>query len=214
MIQIALANGHAWYRQLAKNKLEQRSDFNVTIEAETGSELIHKITQTGNLPDICIIDIAMAGLNGYETLQLLLRKWPSLKVVILTSINHPLALMFMVSFGAAGYLNSEFPVELSHQVLEDVTNGIHWFPAALTNRLNDFLKSRRVKKLSLFTARETEYFQLSCKSLSRKEIAAKMGISVRTAEGYCKQIFDKLGISTAVELALFAYAIGMRSHLQ
>src|SRR6185437_6144063 len=100
-IKIALADDHAIVRKGISEIISTFGNFNVEIEA------------IEDLPDICVLDVNMPGMNGYETLLKIKDKWPSIKVLVLTMFNNEYSIIKMLSGGANGYLlkNSD-PKEL------------------------------------------------------------------------------------------------------
>jgi two-component system nitrate/nitrite response regulator NarL len=211
MKTIALALQQGVLTSALKFYIESHSNYSVCIAAKDGADLLKKIEEMGgSQPDLCIFDVRMQPLNGYKTMQRLKEKWPGIKAMALTDLEHPIALMLMLQHGANGYAitNNDFPMLL--QIIDEVCDGIISFPQGLHYELNKILKKNKVRNGSwLFSGREYSMLELCGMNYTCKEIAGILNVGERTIETYFKRIFLKLNIKTRVELALFMQYIGI-----
>src|SRR6185437_12661120 len=206
-IRIALADDHGIVRKGISEIISTFGNFNVEIEASNGKELLTKIEATEDLPDICVLDVNMPGMNGYETLLKVKEKWPSIKVLVLTMFNNEYSIIKMLSGGANGYLlkNSD-PKELK-RALRHIYDYGYYFSEFVSARF--FQALQKDNMLPNITDKEMEFLSLCCSELNYKEIASVMGLSVRTIEGYRNQLFEKLKLNTRIGLVMYALDIGI-----
>lgn len=104
MINIAIADDHNLIRKGIVEIISSFPQFKVIIEASNGAELLSAINASPIHPDICILDISMPMMNGYETLKVIRSNWPEMKVLVLTMFNNEFSILKMVLGGAKGYL--------------------------------------------------------------------------------------------------------------
>ena len=94
MIHIALADDHTILRKGVAEILSKFDDMTVTIEAGNGKELIEKLASAAELPDICIVDINMPEMNGYETAAEIRKHWPDVKILALSMYGRAAKMAF------------------------------------------------------------------------------------------------------------------------
>ena len=204
-IKIALADDHAMLRKSLKVVINSMPEFEVLFDEDNGRQLLDKFS-SGNLPDICILDINMPEMNGYETALAIKKDFPGIKVLALSMYDNDQSIISMLRAGASGYLlkDSE-PEELKRALIE-----IH---------KNDFYQSdivrgqmlRRINSEKDLSENEQQFLKLCCTELTYKEIAEKMFKSPRTIDGYRDQLFLKLGVSTRSGLVMYAIKTGLVS---
>jgi DNA-binding NarL/FixJ family response regulator len=210
MKTIAICSHLTIIRSALVSFIESLGEYSVLIVADNSDEFIAKIDAAPALPDLCIFDIKMPVKNGYETIHNLKQKWPGIRTLVFTDINHPLALMLTLQYGTNGYIVTSAPTYLFKQVLDDICEGCYYFPPKLHEDLNRLLKkNKREKWGSLFTRREYTLITHCCRNLTCKEIAGEMDVNERTIESYFKNIFLKLNIRSRLELVELVQHIGL-----
>src|SRR5882757_8789478 len=103
-IKLAIADDHEIVRKGVMEIISGFGDFSIDIEADNGKDLYNKLLAAEVLPDIVVMDISMPVWDGYETLTAIKKKWPEMKVLILTMHKHEFAIIRMFRGGANGYL--------------------------------------------------------------------------------------------------------------
>jgi DNA-binding NarL/FixJ family response regulator len=208
-IRIAIADDHTLVRKSIASMLEADAAFHIIADAANGRELLEKLDMAAHPADVCLLDVSMPEMNGYQTLLALKVKYPAMRFLVLTQLEHEYIVVRMLKAGASGYMlkNAE-PEELKkaiHTILEH-----SYYQSKLVNgRLFSLVqKGEEYKKLAI-TNREEEFLRLCCSELSYKEIAERMGITERTAAFYRESLFDKLDVNTRTALALFALKLGI-----
>lgn len=202
-IKIALADDHAMLRKSLKIVINSMPEFDVIIEEENGQLLLEKLQQTTSLPDICIIDINMPKLNGYETCAAIKKSFPAINVLALSMYDKEQSIISMLRSGASGYLLKDAePTELKKALLEIFETGFY---------NSSSIRKQVAKSLSQeneLTETEIQFLKLCCTEMTYKDIAAKMFKSPRTIDGYREHLFSKLGVTTRSGLVMFAIKMG------
>lgn len=176
-------------------------------KASSGDELIAKLENAAELPDLCILDIQMPGPDGVETLKILKKKFPAIKVLILTMHEEPFYINRMIKEGADGYLLKNLDREAFQRCISMIMNGESFF-------IEGFSKEQILQKSGPpsddpLTAREKHILKLIAQGKSNKEIAADLFISPRTVDTHRNNLKRKLNAPSAVHLVHYAYKIGL-----
>ena len=133
--KLALADDHEMFRKGIIEIISSFGNFEVIIEAGDGKELLDMLAKASVLPDVVIMDISMPKSNGYDTLLVIKKKYPELKVLIMTMHKHELAVIKMLRDGANGYiLKNSNPKELKVALESILETGIYLSGVA-TNHL-------------------------------------------------------------------------------
>jgi len=211
-VRILLADDHTLFRAGLRRILEEEPEFEVVAETSSGIEAV-ELAQ-GLQPDVALVDIAMKELNGVETTRQILRHCPQTAVMILSMHGDERYVVQAVSAGARGYV-------LKDSVETGLIRGIHllhhgqaFFSPAVARILQERFvggaASRQVDdRYELLTDRERQIYQLLAEGHSSKEVAARLGISVHTAETHRTHIMEKLGLHGIAELVLSAVRRGL-----
>lgn len=209
MINIALADDHAILRKGVIEILTKFDNLAVVIEAKNGKELIDKINSATALPDVCIVDINMPEMNGYETSAELKKLWPDMKILALSMYDTELNIIKMLRNGANGYvLKDSDPEELRVAILEVYKNGFY-HSDLVTGRMLHILHDPNGKINIELNDRETQFLVHCCTELTYKEIADLMYLSPRTIDGYRESLFKKLNLTTRTGLVMYAIKAGI-----
>jgi len=204
-IYVAYADDHTAVRKGIIAFLHSLGGIDVFIEADNGNELIGKIYKSPIIPDVCILDIKMPEMDGFETLNLLRSKWPKIKVLILTTFVDELYIIRMVQLGANGYLAKSCDPEEIKKALIAIHEEGFYFSRLFSPRIN----SEPEAKLPRITEREFRLLKYICEDLTYGQIASLMNTTQRSVEGYRDSLFRKLNVNNRVSLALFAIKAGI-----
>jgi two-component system, NarL family, invasion response regulator UvrY len=211
MIKIALADDHTILRKGVVEILSKFDNLSVVLEAGNGKDFIEAIKKETLLPDVCIVDINMPVMNGYETTSAIREQWPEMKILALSMYDTELNIIKMLRNGAHGYvLKDSDPEELRFAISEVVRHGIY-HSEFVTGRLMRLAHDPDIKMAAELNERETQFLELCCTELTYKEIAEKMFLSPRTVDGYREALFKKLEITTRTGLVMYAIRAGMVS---
>lgn len=181
--------------------------YEVAAEASNGKELVHKLGIAGTLPDIVIMDISMPVWDGYETLDAIRKKWPELKVLVLTMHKHEFAIIKMFRSGANGYLlKSASPKELQKAMQSILDTGLYFSEVASSNLYHRLLHSSIMPSLS---EKEIQLLKYCPTDLTYKEIADKMNLSERSVAGFRTTLFEKFGVNSRAALVVCGIQMGL-----
>jgi len=202
-VYVAVVDDNKIYRYIAKNKISEMSGVIVIIEADNGEDLISKLKVSPIVPQICILDLFMPVMNGYETIKILSEEWPLIRTLVVSQFCQSYAIENMLSLGARGFISKEDMLHcLPEAVLEIAANGFYY--SSLVGRdLFDGAKKKKIAPIQ-FTNVEKEIISLLCQDLQYNEIASRLFKSPRTIEKHKQNISHKIGISSREGLILFA----------
>jgi two-component system, NarL family, nitrate/nitrite response regulator NarL len=202
-IRIVVADDHPVVRSGVKGMLENEHGFEVVGEAEDGDTAI---TQTIELePDILLLDLAMPRLPGLEALRAIMSKSPRVKIIMLTSTISSQQVIEALQIGARGIVLKDAAAGDLSSALRAVLSGDYWIGGArvanLMSKLNELMK-----QAAAVPERKTYGLTPIVEGCSNKDVAKQFTISEETVKRHLSNIFDKTGVSTRLELALFAIA--------
>jgi two-component system nitrate/nitrite response regulator NarL len=208
-IRIVVADDHPVVRFGVKNMLMAEEGFEVVGEAEDGDVAI---TQTIELePDILLLDLSMPRLPGLEAMRAIMTKSPRVKIILLTSTISTQQVIEALQIGARGIVLKDSVAADLGESLRAVLSGDYWIGgqrvANLLTALHGLMaKAAAVPEKKTFglTPRELEVVTCIVEGCSNKDVAKQFTISEETVKRHLSNIFDKTGVSTRLELALFA----------
>lgn len=206
-IRLVIADDHTIFRDGLKRLLESEPDLQVVGEAADGAEAIVQTQQTR--PDILLLDLSMPKTPGLETLRELATSGSPVHVILLTAAVEKRQIVEALQMGARGIVMKDCATQLLIKSIHTVMNGQFWVEREAVVDLVRYLREHASdtqspgKALGL-TRRELEVLGTIVNGLSNKEIAQKFTLSEDTVKHHLTNIFDKVGVSSRLELALFA----------
>jgi DNA-binding NarL/FixJ family response regulator len=210
-IRILIADDHLLFRDGVRKLLSAVPDFTVVAEAGHGDEVLEMTAR--HQPEVVLLDLNMPGQDGLVTLQRLRSAHPEVKVILLTSSEEKDEMLQAVRFGTAGIVQKSTPTELLIKSIRKVHAGEMWLDRSTTAEVVRQFASKteppkrvpsRERESNSLSTREREIVALVAQGFKNKEMAEKMFISEQTVKNHLHNIFDKLGVSDRLELALFA----------
>lgn len=210
---IVLADDHHIVRQGLRTLLEAEREFTVVGETADGLKVADLVEQLR--PDVLILDLMMPGLNGLEIARQVSQRTPKTRIIILSMHANEAYVLEALRNGAAGYvLKDANPADMV-QAVREVTAGRHYLSRPLSERaIQTYAQKAEAAPLDLYetlTTREREVMQLAAESYSSTEIAARLGISPRTAETHRANLMRKLGLQNQTDLIRYAIRRGLLS---
>lgn len=209
-IRIVIADDHPIFRDGLRRLLESESDLKVIGEACDGAEAV-KLTRQLK-PDLLLLDLAMPRHPGLEALrEMSSGSSDGVRVILLTAAAEKNQIVEALQLGARGVVLKDSATQLLLKAIHTVMSGEYWVGRESVSNLVLYLRNlmqssgeeARQKKFGL-TPRELEIVSAVVAGYANKEIAEYFKISEDTVKHHLSNIFDKLGVSTRLELALFA----------
>jgi two-component system, NarL family, response regulator NreC len=198
--RIVLADDHALFRQGLRKIIEGVADLEVAGEAGDGLELLSLMEM--EIPMMVILDISMPKLRGIEAVREVKKRFPAVKVLVLTM--HREYLHQALSAGAEGYLLKEDADRELFSAIDKIRLGRRY----ISPRLRGELADDELPVPEPLSARETEILNLIAGGKSNREIAEILSISVRTVEAHRATILSKLNLRNTADLVRFAIEKG------
>jgi DNA-binding NarL/FixJ family response regulator len=205
-IRVLLADDHQIVRQGLRALLENDPDVKVVGEAADGRQAVDQAIRLE--PDIVVLDVVMPRLNGLEVLRQIRQHCPKTRVLVLSSYNDDEFLRRTVTGRASGYLLKEAAAGELLQAIRQVFKDEPTFNPKISSRLRhlyqEVLGKDQSQKETRLPSRETETLQFIAEGYANKQIAAEMGISIKTVEKHRQQIMHKLNIHEVAGLTRYA----------
>lgn len=212
-ITVLLAEDHVIVRQGLCALLNADGHFRIVGEARNGREAVEMASALK--PDVILMDIAMPRLNGLEATRRILAENPAAKIVILSAHSDEAYIERMNAAGVAGFLEKQTSAEVLTKAIREVALGRTYFSPAVAKRLREVAAAPRGRDglakadAARLTAREAEVLQLVAEGAANKQVAAALGISIKTVEKHRQHLMDKLGIHDTAGLTRHAIATGV-----
>ena len=205
---IVVADDHPIVRAGVRNMLLSQPGFAVVGEAADGRQALDEIQK--HKPDILLLDLNMPNLPGLETLRELTVQASATKTIVLTATIEKRQVLEALQLGARGILLKSAVAGDLLECIRTVSAGQFWMQGKPVINIVQVLKdlmdemAQPPKKTFGLTARELQVVGLIAQGCTNKDISSECGISEETVKRHLKNIFDKVGVSSRLELALFA----------
>lgn len=207
-IKIILADDEVLFRKGISFLLSREENLEIIFEASSGSELILFLREAQSLPDIIIMDLKMPSLNGVEATKIILKEFPQIKIIALTSYESKSFVANMIAIGAVSYLvKNASPQELLKTIQEVALKGFYYSDYVLKIIQENLLEEKNTKRhmdSNFLTNRELEVLKMICDQNTTVEIAEKLFISPRTVEGHRNNLLLKTESKNSAGLVVFA----------
>ena len=203
MINILIADDHSVVREGLKQIISGNADMTVLAEAGNGNEAIEKIGK--NSFSVVILDIAMPGKNGLDTMKEIKIKHPNLPVLILSMYPEEQYALRFLRAGASGYLTKKSASEELVNAIRTVSKGKKYVTSSLAEQLVGELDITTEKPLhGTLSDREFQVLCLIASGKTSGEIADELFLSVKTVSTYRTRILEKLRLKNTAELITYA----------
>jgi DNA-binding NarL/FixJ family response regulator len=211
-IKIAIADDYKIFREGLKVGLSSDQDLDVMFEADNGEDLIKELET--HAPDVILMDLKMPVMDGMEATKEIRKKYPNVKVLVVTMYDDDKFIIHLMEIGANGYLlkNAE-PEEIKRSIHAVHENGYYF---------NDLVNKALLKKLVMknnlkpsfnqnidLTERELQVLKLICEEKTAVEIGKEIFLSPRSVEGIRQRLIEKVGVRNTAGLVMFAIKNGI-----
>jgi DNA-binding NarL/FixJ family response regulator len=209
-IKVLIADDHEIVRNGLISSLKNKKNITVIGEAANGEEALEKAEKL--MPDVILMDISMPIMNGLDATEVITKKYPNIKILILTVHQEDSYVLEIVRLGAKGYILKDIsPDELAKSV-ERVYSGEAVFDYGLSQViLDDYIKIKSNEQKNdpeKLSDREIDILKLIAKGFTGKEIADKCKLSIHTINSHREHIMKKLNIHSASGLTKYAIENG------
>ena len=208
MIKLLLVDDHTLVRTGIKSLLSDVAGFKIVGEASTGEEAVTLSKQL--LPDVILMDIGMPGIGGLEATIKLQRFNPDAKILILTAREDLFFPERLLQAGASGYITKGAPVEEMVRAIRTVHVGQRYIASNIATELAiKQISQTEGSPFDTLSEREMQIALMTVKGMKPMEIAEHLHISHKTVNSYRYRIFDKLKLTSNVELTHCAAQHGL-----
>lgn len=210
-IRILLVDDHRIFRQGLRGLIAEEKDMDVVGEADDGRAALARIAS--DRPDVVVMDVGMPGLNGIEATRAIAKGFPKVRVIALSMHVDEKFVSEMLRAGAAGYLCKKCDADELVAAIRAVAVGNTYLSPAISGPLVDsYVRGSRTQADSAFTRltdRERQILQMLVEEKTIKEIAAVLGLSIKTVHAHREHLMRKLNIQTLSGLTKYAVREGL-----
>jgi DNA-binding NarL/FixJ family response regulator len=207
---IVLADDHILVRQGIRKLLETRDDFRIVGEASDGEEAVKLVSE--KKPDVALMDLWMPRLSGIDATRRIGKRGLATKVLVLSMHESRAYVEEVLRAGAAGYIVKNAAADDLIEAIDTIRDGVSYLSPAITQQVVEAIASPAPSSpsgLAVLTDREREVLQLIAEGLSSKEIAAMLGVSLKTIDSHRSNLMEKLDIHKVSSLVRFAIRTGL-----
>lgn len=210
-VRVAIADDHPIFRDGLKRLLEADHGFTVVGEASDGERVLEIVR--GLRPDVLLLDLAMPRMPGLEVLRVLAENGTQVKTILLTAAIERADVLRALQAGAFGVVLKDSATEVLFKSIRCVMNGQYWIGSEAIADLVAVLQQARKDAEGhqksgtgrfRLTRREQEVVAAVVDGLTNRDIARQLGVTEDTVKHHVTNVFDKLGVSNRLELAMFA----------
>jgi DNA-binding NarL/FixJ family response regulator len=209
-IRVALVDDEQLFLEGLSLLLSSNEKLEVVATSDNGPDFLESLTQMAedSFPEVALIDINMKPMDGFELVEKLKKRYPSMNIIILSSHYKNAMFGHMIRLGVSAFLPKNASRELLVEAIEKVDRTGVFFTEKDHEMLASFVKSdspnRYFNSSDSLTEREVEVLQLICSEYTNQEIAEKLFLSKRTVESHRQRILDKIEAKNTAGLVIYA----------
>lgn len=209
---VYIADDHKLFRKAMVSLLKTFARVGTVKDAENGKELLALIKQEA--PDVAIVDLQMPIMDGAETCENIIQKFPEVKIIILTMHDSGKFILRMMDMGVHAFLLKTADPDELEKAIYAVAEKDFYHNDLVASVLRKNVKEKTILPRPLFkqvvlTEREKEILLLICAELTMKEIGQRLFLSENTVRNHRVNIMEKIGVNNIVGLVKYAYEIGL-----
>ncbi len=204
-IRVLIVDDHQMFREGIRNRLEEEPDISVVAEAGTAEEALVLVEETG--PGVVLMDIRLPNMSGIEAARLLRKRFPGVRVLMLTGYDFDQYVRAAARAGIQGYLLKDSPQEALISAIREIADGGTVLSPNVASKVIQNLATMsggRQRQTWELTVREIEILEMLYQGLRNAEIAERLAISSRTVEAHVGNIISKLGAQSRTEAVRIA----------
>jgi two-component system, NarL family, nitrate/nitrite response regulator NarL len=200
--KVLIADDHPLVRSGVRRALEQEQDIEVVGEATNGAKVLPLIGQTG--PDLVVLDISMPQLDGLACLDQIRKRYPDVKVVILSATGDPDRVQAALARGATAYVVKSIDVRDLASALRQAVEGTVFHALGVQHD-----SEGQLAESAGLTKREVAILKAVARGLSNQAIGRELWVSEQTVKFHLRNVFRKLGVGSRTEAARYAFEHGL-----
>jgi DNA-binding NarL/FixJ family response regulator len=208
MIRLAITDDEALFRRGIAMLTQDFEGIELVLEASNGQELLDKLAESEEKPEVLILDLKMEVMDGVETAKHLAKLYPDIRIIILSSYFSKAFVINMLEIGAASYLPKNSTPDEVETTIRAVADKGFYYSEAVMNIVRENLMNKKKPAMPGFevsiSGREKDVLQLICEQYTNAEIAEKLFISARTVEWPRTNLLQKLNCRNTAGLVAFA----------
>jgi Response regulator containing a CheY-like receiver domain and an HTH DNA-binding domain len=209
--KLMIVDDHDMVRAGLKTYLMLEPKFDVVMEAGSGEEALRLLeaADEADRPDLILMDLMMPGMDGVQTTQEVLARYPNLKIVLLTSFLEDEKVLAAVEAGAVSYVLKTVSADELIYALNGAIKGMPVMSSDVSQALTRGLRQRTAQNTDEgLTEREKEVLLLIAEGRSNKEIAEELHISIKTVKTHVSNLLMKCELEDRTQLAVYAHRKG------
>lgn len=208
-IRVLLADDHTLVRSGFRALIESCPDMQVVAEAGDGAEALRLIEQYR--PTVALLDITMPGLSGLQVAAQVVDQYPEMRIIILSMYATEEYVLGALKVGAHGYLLKDAHTSELEAAISAVVKGETYLSTEVAKHVADYVRrtDQNLTPVEHLTPRQLEVLRLIAKGHTNKEIAQKLGLSIKTVETHRTHLMARLKIHDVAGLVRYAIRIGL-----
>ncbi len=212
-LKVYIADDHTLFRKAMANLIKGFEHVAEVKDAENGKELLTLMKYQH--PDVTIVDLQMPVMDGVETCENILQKYPDVKIIILTMHDSEKYILHMMEMGVHAFLLKNTEPDELEQAIHAVIEKDFYHNDLVASVLRKNVREKKAGQRPTFSQaeslseREKEIVVLVCQELTIKEIGLKLSLSENTVRNHRANIMEKVGVNNMVGLVKFAYDSGL-----
>ena len=210
-MKILLCDDQAVIRDGLEMLLTLEKDFQVVGSAQDGHEALELAAKKS--PDLVLMDLKMPGMNGIEATREIRKKFPDIKILVLTTYDEDEWVFDAIRAGASGYLLKDTPRQKIIEAIRGTVEGKSFVDPAVAGKLLNPVANNQTQPASILTGklteRELDVLRLLAKGMTNTEIAGTLHLSEGTVRNHVSAILEKLGVSDRTQAAVIAIQHGL-----
>jgi DNA-binding NarL/FixJ family response regulator len=210
-MKILLCDDQAVIRDGLEMLLTLEKDFQIVGSAQDGFEAVELAEKKS--PDLVLMDLKMPGMNGIEATREIRKKYPAIKILVLTTYDDDEWVFDAIRAGASGYLLKDTSRQKIIEAIRGTMDGKSFVDPAVAGKLLNQVSSNQTQPASILTdkltERELDVLRLLAKGMTNTDIAATLHLSEGTVRNHVSAILEKLGVSDRTQAAVIAIQHGL-----
>jgi len=208
MTRLMIVEDHDLVRTGLRNILSDVGEIDLVAEASSGEEALRLVREVE--PDVILMDVGLPGLSGLETTERILKTQPDIRIIILTAHTEPPLPARLLDIGASGYLTKACDARELIVAVRAVSRGERYIGSEIAQQLAlSLLPGSPQSPFQDLTARELEVTMMLTQGMKMSDIGKVINVSPKTVATYKYRIYEKVGVTSEVELLRLALRYGL-----